>query len=314
MFCINCGAKNLDSSRFCKSCGENLSDVQDLVPQEKTRPEVSQKTKKIKKNRWVPIVSVSMLLVILIAGTVSLGFRRRWWSNGQLVKTQRLTDKTSSVAQSNDQKKDTAAAPAPVFTCGTSTVKDADGNSYNTVQVGTQCWMASNLKVGKKTKIAKDQTGNGKIEKWCYEDHDSSCDSDGGLYTWDEAMQYSIAEGAQGICPSGWHIPSDADQHALEDHLKDAGENCSSSRKGKACASTGTQLQSGGSSGLDFPLAGFCYQGKCSGQNSGANFWSSTQIDSQNAQDRLIYSDSPAVSRDASLKGNGFSVRCIKDE
>jgi uncharacterized protein (TIGR02145 family) len=71
----------------------------------------------------------------------------------------------------------------------------------------------------------KDQADNGVIEKYCYEDTASNCDIYGGLYSWDEMMQYSYTEGGQGICPQGWHIPTSAEYNALSDFL--GGENVS---------------------------------------------------------------------------------------
>lgn len=94
------------------------------------------------------------------------------------------------------------------FICGTSTVDDADGNTYNTVVIGCQCWMKENLRVGTKIAGTSDQTNNSTIEKYCYDDSDANCDTYGGLYQWNEAMQYVPNEGAQGICPPGWHIPT----------------------------------------------------------------------------------------------------------
>ena len=109
----------------------------------------------------------------------------------------------------------------PCFECGTSTVKDADGNSYNTVQIGTQCWLKENLNVG--TRIngngANNQANNGIIEKFCYGDDVNNCNVYGGLYQWNEMMQYVTTEKAQGICPAGWHIPSDLEWYTMENYL-----------------------------------------------------------------------------------------------
>lgn len=84
------------------------------------------------------------------------------------------------------------------------------GEFYKAVQIGTQTWMAENLNVGSTIPTAKDQTDNGIIEKYCYE---GDCETYGGLYTWDEAMDYNsfdngIVGTTQGICPEGWHIPT----------------------------------------------------------------------------------------------------------
>ena len=54
------------------------------------------------------------------------------------------------------------------------------------------------------------------IEKFCYDDNPANCISNGGLYQWDEMMQYQNQEGTQGICPPGWHVPADAEWMILE--------------------------------------------------------------------------------------------------
>ena len=72
------------------------------------------------------------------------------------------------------------------FDCGTATVQDDDGNTYNTVLVGTQCWMKENLNIGNKIDGANQQTDNGLIEKYCYNDDDANCTTYGGLYQWNE--------------------------------------------------------------------------------------------------------------------------------
>ena len=93
------------------------------------------------------------------------------------------------------------------FTCGTSTITYG-GITYNTVEIGTQCWFKENLNVGIMIPGTDPQIDNSTIEKYCYNNVQDSCDYYGGLYQWDEAMQYVDTAGAQGICPDGWHIPT----------------------------------------------------------------------------------------------------------
>ncbi len=57
---------------------------------------------------------------------------------------------------------------------------------------------------------------NGIIEKYCYDDNTSNCDTYGGLYQWEEMMQYVTTPGAQGICPDGWHLPTDEEFKTME--------------------------------------------------------------------------------------------------
>jgi uncharacterized protein (TIGR02145 family) len=100
------------------------------------------------------------------------------------------------------------------FTCGTNIITYA-GQTYNTVLIGSQCWLKENLNLGTRIDGSSDQTNNSTIEKYCYDDNDANCTTYGGLYQWNEAMQYVTTAGTQGICPTGWHIPTYAEFQTL---------------------------------------------------------------------------------------------------
>ncbi len=92
------------------------------------------------------------------------------------------------------------------------------GQIYNTVTIGGKVWLKENLNVG--TMLANGSTkatDNGIIEKHCYNDTESNCDQFGGLYSWNELMQYATADKSQGICPDGWHVPDMDDWHTIND-------------------------------------------------------------------------------------------------
>ena len=93
---------------------------------------------------------------------------------------------------------------------------DYMGQVYNTIQVYNQCWMKENLNVGLFIDSHNDQQDNGIIEKYCYDNVITNCEYYGGLYQWNEMMQYTWDEGTQGICPPGWHIPTDEEWKILE--------------------------------------------------------------------------------------------------
>ncbi|MBT6685569.1 MAG: hypothetical protein HN921_07180 [Bacteroidetes bacterium] len=100
---------------------------------------------------------------------------------------------------------------------GTPTVTDYDGNIYATVQIDNQCWMASNLNT------TRDAAGN-IIIRLCYDNNQNNCEYYGGLYDWNTVMNgaansSSNPSGVQGICPIGWHVPSDAEWTQLTDYL-----------------------------------------------------------------------------------------------
>ncbi len=198
------------------------------------------------------------------------------------------------------------------WTCGTNRVVDSAGTSYPTVLIGTQCWMASNLNIGTRIAGTSNQTNNSTIEKYCYNNLDANCTTYGGLYQWNEAMQYVTTAGAQGICPVGWHIPTDAQQHILDDYLSPSA--CDPNRVNLwSCDPAGTALKTGGSSGFNGLLAGNRgTDGSFANLSTFAFFWSST-VSGSNAWSRLLYSSYATVSRNEYDQAYGFSVRCLKD-
>jgi len=212
------------------------------------------------------------------------------------------------------------------FACGTSQVLDADSNVYNTVLIDDQCWLAKNLNVG--VKLASGATmpaNNGITEKWCYNNDDANCTTYGGLYHWDEAMQYSTTPGAQGICPASWHIPTDAEQYTLENYLKDGGQTCDAGRSGTwDCATAGSKLKeagtthwdaSGGTNTSGFTALGAGFRGTDGAfiyLTTDASFWSSSPSGGS-AWGRGLGSGFTAVYRGLYSKAYGFSVRCLKN-
>ncbi len=211
-----------------------------------------------------------------------------------------------------------APPPAP-FTC--SDTVSYEGQDYSTVLIGEQCWFAENLNVGTRIDGVTTSTNNAVIEKYCYGDLDTNCFTEGGLYQWDEMMQYVTTEGAQCICPSGWHIPTDAEQHTLDDYL-DTG-TCDPARVDLwDCAIAGDKLKttancfggvSCGTSGFEGLLAGyrdtdgsFGYRGRYT------VFWSSLESGTD-AWRRVLDSTRSTVHRSVYTKARGFSVRCLYD-
>ena len=201
---------------------------------------------------------------------------------------------------------------------GTPTV-NYSGQVYNTVLVGSQCWLKENLNTGTRIDGAQEHTNNGVVEKYCYGNLESNCSLYGGLYQWNEMMQYGTVAGAQGICPASWHIPTDAEWNALATYL------CGSGIAGGKLKTTGT-VQSGtgywnspnagatNESGFSAPPGGwrdestFFYLSGYQGY-----WWSSSQYSPWDAGSMgLQYSDNSA-SAGGNPRLNGFSVRCIRD-
>jgi general secretion pathway protein G len=197
-------------------------------------------------------------------------------------------------------------------TCNTGD-PDYDTCTYNTVEIGTQCWMQENMNIGIVRVASTAQTNNSTLEKYCYNNIYGFCQTDGGLYQWDEAMQYSAIEGVQGICPDGWHVPTDNEQYILEDYLKDLGQSCVDSRADWDCDTAGTKLKVGGSSGFNALLTGYSYSnGLFSGRGAATWFWSST-VNSWGSWHRYLHINYTTIQRYYQDQTNGYPIRCLKD-
>jgi len=189
---------------------------------------------------------------------------------------------------------------------------DADNNNYSIVQIGTQTWMAENLNVGTRINSLVDQTSNSIIEKYCNSDNDSNCAVYGGIYQWDEAMQYSTTPGIQGICPTGWHFPTDGEWTILTTNLGSDNEAAQMKETGTAhWLSPNTDATN--SSGFTALPGGYRkLDGTFGGIGSVGSWGSSTEYDIYESYYwDLDYSN--YVFRNNWFKDSGFSVRCIKD-
>ncbi len=205
------------------------------------------------------------------------------------------------------------------WTCGNTLTDARDGKTYATVLIDTQCWMAQNMNIGTKTAGANNQgttcPSAAEIEKYCYSDSDDNCTSQGGLYQWDQAMCGSTESGTQGICPTGWHMPTDSEQHTLDYYLWDkVTGTCSSGRVDVwACSPAGTKLKAGGTSGFNGLLAGDRgTDGLFYNQGTSAYFWSSVES-GVDAWLRGLNLSVATVNRVAYSQAYGFSVRCLKN-
>ena len=211
------------------------------------------------------------------------------------------------------------------FTCGVDTITDADDNVYDTIQIGEQCWTVQSMRVGTRIDGSETPSDNGIIEKYCYGDNEDNCtddhpnEPDGALYTWNEAMQYSTTEGAQGICPDGWHIPTHDEFTILERALCTSGtcetdfpfDTTTTSFRG---TDEGTQLKPNGTSSLEWNLAGYrSTDGSFFDRGSNGVFWSSSESSGSDAWFRSVNSGEAGVNRVAATKAVGLSVRCLKD-
>lgn len=180
-----------------------------------------------------------------------------------------------------------------------------EGKTYHTVQIGSQCWLRENLDVGERIQLGA-MTDNGILEKYCYDNDTTNCERYGGLYQWDEAMQYFTEEGAQGICPNGWHIPTISELQILSDAVIGDANSLKAIGEG---AGEGAGTNTSGFTGLLAGAAGNIF----ANLNIHANFWSSTEADNSITNFLGFNNNTSSSSFLTWEKSIGFSVRCLKD-
>ncbi len=208
-----------------------------------------------------------------------------------------------------------------LFPCAGITSFVYEGQTYNTVEIGSQCWMEENLNVGTRIDGVVNQTDNGTIEKYCYDNDNNNCDTYGGLYQWDEIMLYTTTQGAQGICPTGWHLPTDNEWKTMEMYLgmtqSQAGATGSrGTDEGVKMKSTSGWNNNGNgtnSSGFNALPGGGSYNGTFITLGNYGRWWSSSEYSGTYAWYRGLWCNSGKVNRYSNEKTIGFSVRCLKN-
>jgi uncharacterized protein (TIGR02145 family) len=190
--------------------------------------------------------------------------------------------------------------PVPETTYGSFT-DTRDGNTYKTIQIGNQIWMAENLNY---------ETDHG---SWVYDSDNSHSSTCGRLYNW---------EAAHKACPGGWHLPSDEEWRQLEMYLDMS--QADADTFGLRGANVGTKLKSTGGWNSGGEGTNECYFSALPAGYRFANgsfydigytacFWSSTASAGTRAWFRSLGCESGDVGRNAARRSFGFSVRCVKD-
>jgi uncharacterized protein (TIGR02145 family) len=191
--------------------------------------------------------------------------------------------------------------PLSIVNCGSPVTDIRDNRAYPTVQIGTQCWLAANLNYGTILSSSQDQRDNCVAEKYCFNDNPVNCTNSGGLYQWDELMQFDETPADQGFCPPGWHIPTENDWSTLFGHYINSGF-------------AGSPLKYSGYSGFNALLSGVRNINKgWYFQGFATFFWSSDIRSSSKAWAQGMNDLDPSVSAYPSSRVNAFSVRCLKD-
>jgi uncharacterized protein (TIGR02145 family) len=197
-------------------------------------------------------------------------------------------------------------------------INDVDGNVYQTVTIGTQVWMAENLKttkyrngdlIGTTTPATLDISAEATPKyQWAYEGSESNANTYGRLYTW-----YAVTD-TRNVCPVGWHMSTDAEWTTLITYLGDDGV---AGGKLKETGTTHWQSPNEGasnSSGFTALPSGFRnFDGRFYSIGGHGYLWSSSEYSTSSAYYRELFYNYFDISRRYFNKANGFSVRCLRD-
>lgn len=220
-------------------------------------------------------------------------------------------------------------------------ITDFDGNTYYIKEFGNQWWMVNNLKVthyadGTEIPAIEDPSEWEFLDlderAYCYYNNNKSGEAltYGALYTWAAATNGGAGSDpgmVQGVCPDGWHLPSDNEWKELEMYLgmsqADANdEGYRGFNEGSQLAHSADLWANGylkenpvfGTSGfLAIPGGGRRYNGTFGHLGDNSNFWTATEKDQSVAWGRHIYAGYSTVHRYSDIKSDGFSVRCVRD-
>lgn len=222
-------------------------------------------------------------------------------------------------------------------------VSDIDGKSYDAVQIGNQVWMAENLRTTKYADGTSIPLGTSASTTTAYhyapgpnqsnEENMVNVPRSGYLYNWPAVMHGESSSsanpsGVQGICPNGWHVPSDAEWTELTNYMKTQPTYMASGNSDHLAKALVATRGWNGSSQTDAPgndptttnatgfsalPAGVHYGGNYGNFGFSATFWSATEYDANYAYLRLLDYDYAGVYRYFDGKYNGFSVRCVRD-
>jgi uncharacterized protein (TIGR02145 family) len=223
------------------------------------------------------------------------------------------------------------------FECGESTVLDADENVYQTVQIGTQCWMAENLKTTRfhdlDATLISNVTDvaawlNSTTSAYCWYDNDYSTYGSvyGALYNW-----HAVETGK--LCPTGWHVPTDEEWKTMEMFLG-MSESAANSIFERG-TDEGGKLKEAGTSHWESPNTGAnnssgftalpggwrCYDSEYDEDFFFVGYfgvwWSSSVPSTSNASSiawsRMLFTSNSKVGRYTPYRNYGFSVRCVRD-
>jgi uncharacterized protein (TIGR02145 family) len=268
-----------------------------------------------------PSTGVTGLSATLLAGTLANGEGTLVYtisgtptSSGTAAFSISLGGKTCSINISVEDIAQTIGKPGPNIT-------DVEGNSYKTVYIGTQQWMAENLKVSKYNDGATIpnitdnlQWSNDISGAWCYYNNDGSNNAKyGKLYNW-----YSISpttNGNKNICPTGWHIPTESEWSILTDYLGGAGVAGGKMKESSTSSWNYYPNITPTNSSLFSALPGGYrnYNGFFGSNEDFGKWWISKEYSESKSWCLALYYFNSEAHFTTSYNNDGLSVRCLRD-
>lgn len=194
-------------------------------------------------------------------------------------------------------------------------VIDADGNLYHTVRIGKQNWMVENLRVTKfrngdqifNAKGYKERSNHINETYSNYDDNENNSNKYGRLYNW------YVVNDSRNICPSGWHIPNDAEWTTLTTYL--GGESLAGGKMKHTDSTIWISPNTGATneSGFSGIPAGVNRNNSYSFKGSCGYWWSFSEFGSEYAWGRYLFNHNTKISRNYYDKKYGLSIRCLSD-
>ena len=238
------------------------------------------------------------------------------------------TTQSSSSADVNSSSSENELSSSSEMGIIYGTMTDSrDGNTYKTVKIGEQVWMAENLNYADSVK-----TPSLKENSWCYGNVAANCEKYGRLYTWTAAIDSvklandvmnpldcgygktcDFSGPVQGICPSGWHLPSGDEWKTL---ITAVGSKAGTALKSTSGWGSLKGVSGNGTDAFGFSALPAGYRdllGKYNSEGSFAQFWSSTEDGSYYAYYMYLRHNDDYANLNYYYKIDGRSVRCLKD-
>lgn len=206
------------------------------------------------------------------------------------------------------------------WNCGDTLIDTRDGKKYTTVLIGSQCWMKQNLNYGKtvlsytSTVTHSDMYNDSIAEKYAPNGDTTKVPQYGGLYEWNELMNYDTVQGGKGLCPTGWHVPTDIEWNTM---IITSGGTVNPGSGGNGLKAIGEGFGQGAgtnTSGFSAKAAGDRDSyGIFYGLGVRFIFWTSKQTGPGSAYHYTLWAESDTIEHLITQKITGLSCRCIKD-